>query len=78
MSRQPENTFKFIDLLGKLPPCIARKKVPELLGGAIAIQTLAHADSKGVGPKQIPTPRDVVYETESLLTWLDNRMNRRK
>ena len=66
--------FKFVDLIDSLPPCIARKKASEYLGGAVSAKTLANYDSLGLGPKNsIKYGRTVIYETVSLLEWLDER-----
>ena len=71
-------TFRFASLYNSLPPCIARKKVKEFLGGAVSAKTLANWDSLGLGPKNsIKYGRTVIYETMSLLEWLDERTEHR-
>lgn len=58
----------------KLPPYIARQEVKWFLGGIIAVNTLAHADCEGRGPKGAKRVSDrVIYPTQELLIWLVNR-----
>lgn len=58
----------------KLPPYIARQDVRWFLGGIIAVNTLAKADSLGKGPKGAVRVSDrVVYPTAELITWLADR-----
>ena len=58
----------------KLPPYIARQEVAWFLGGVIAQDTLAKADSDGRGPKGAQRVSNrVVYPTQSLLEWLCDR-----
>ena len=66
--------LKFIDLLEKLPPAIARKNVEKYLGGAISQKTLSNLESAGkLAVEKIKCGRTVVYDTASLLAWLDQR-----
>jgi len=66
--------FSFIELTKDLPPTIARSKVSEYFGGAISSKTLANLDSLGQGPEgAFKVGRNVVYPTESLLEWLQQR-----
>ncbi len=54
-----------------LPDAIGRAEVGTLLPGVIKPQTLAHADSAGVGPENSwKLGRKVIYSTDSLLLWL--------
>ncbi len=63
--------FMFIDLVKELPLTIARKDVGKYISG-ISTKTLANADSASNGPSErIKIGRTVVYETKSLLEWLD-------
>ena len=66
---------EFIDNLIKcLPPIIARKAVPKFLGGLLSQQTLAMADSAGVGPEvAYKIGRNVAYRTDSLVRWIVGR-----
>lgn len=58
----------------KLPPYIARQEVSWFLGGVIAVNTLAKADSKGRGPAGAVRVSDrVVYPAKELLRWLVDR-----
>ena len=67
-------SFCFSDMEEKLPPCIARRDVEKYFGGTITPKGLANADSQGLGPKlRCKVGRTVVYETKSLLEWLDSR-----
>jgi len=66
--------FLFVDLIGKLPPVIARREVNERFGGIISPKTLANLDSQGIGPEgKHRLGNRVFYETSKLLEWLDNR-----
>jgi len=49
-------------LVEALPPVIARAEVDRFLPGLIKPQTLAQADSVGLGP-------EVAYRTDSLVLW---------
>ncbi len=59
-------------MLPKLPPVMARAKVPELLGGIVQAGSLRNADSAGTGPKEAwrVGGGKVMYDTESLLRWI--------
>ena len=71
---RPEDEFRQL-LLSKLPPTIARKDVERQLGGIITPKTLANADSAGEGPLgAFQVGRNVVYPTESLVSWLIGTM----
>lgn len=64
----------FESYLNKLPPFIARKDVSNILGGTISPKTLANADSLGIGPEiKTQCGRTVVYETGSLLKWMNSK-----
>lgn len=66
--------FSFINLTKDLPPTIARSKVSTYFGGAISSKTMANLDSLGRGPEgAFKVGRTVVYPTESLLEWLQQR-----
>lgn len=68
------SALAFSELSKHLPQVIARHRVNTYLGGAISPKTLANADSKGQGPSgSFKIGRTVVYPTESLLKWLENR-----
>ena len=63
----------FTDLMGKLPPLIARDHIEKMLGGVISAKRLANLDSLGEGPKRIRIGRKIAYRTEDLLDWLSAR-----
>lgn len=65
----------FIDYLaGTLPPIIGRAEVDRFLPGLVKPQTLAQADSAGLGPEIAwKLGRKVAYRTDSLLLWLVGR-----
>ena len=57
-----------------LPPFIARQDIRWFLGGIIAVNTLAKADSEGRGPRgAVRVSGRVVYPTQELLSWLCDR-----
>ena len=61
-------------LVGALPPVIGRAEVDRFLPGLIKPQTLAHADSAGLGPEVAwKVGRKVAYRTDSLVLWLVGR-----
>lgn len=64
----------FEQFVEQLPPFIARKDVNKILGGAISPKTLANYDSLGKGPEiKTQCGRTVVYETASLLKWMNEK-----
>jgi hypothetical protein len=72
VSEQPK--LDFTSYFNQLPPFIARKDVSKLLGGTISPKTLANADSLGKGPEvRTSCGKTVVYETESLLKWMNSK-----
>ncbi len=66
---------EFIEYLsGALPPIIGRAEVDRFLPGLVKPQTLAQADSVGLGPEIAwKLGRKVAYKTDSLLLWLVGR-----
>ena len=61
-------------LVSALPPVIGRAEVDRFLPGLIKPQTLAHADSAGLGPEVAwKVGRKVAYRTDSLVLWLVGR-----
>ena len=61
-------------LVSALPPVIGRAEVDRFLPGLIRPQTLAHADSAGLGPEVAwKVGRKVAYRTDSLVLWLVGR-----
>lgn len=61
-------------LVNALPPIIGRAEVDRFLPGLIRPQTLAHADSAGLGPEVAwKVGRKVAYRTDSLVLWLVGR-----
>lgn len=66
-------------LRAELPPTFARTAVPRLTGEIISAGTLANEDSRGTGPEGVfYMGRKAVYERESFLTWLEQRLTRAK
>lgn len=67
------------ELAREMPPLIARRKVSEFTGGSVAPHTLANADAMGTGPTgKIQVGRNVAYTRESLLAWLEARIDGEK
>jgi len=54
----------------ELPVCFVRKEVPRLLGGIIAVGTLANLDSQKLGPPFHRVRGKVLYERDTFLDWL--------
>ena len=63
-----------------LPPVIARKDIPQHLGGLVSVSTLSHADSAGTGPAGAYRvgAHCVVYRTDQLLRWIVSRFGVRR
>jgi len=58
-------------LISTLPPVIARKSVPQSLGGIISAQTLANLDCQGDGPDgAFRLGSQVFYRTDKFVPWL--------
>ncbi len=71
MNKKKCNIMEYAE---KLPPIIARKDIQSILGNCISQKTLANADSCGKGPEiKFKVGRTVVYDTVSLLEWLNNK-----
>ena len=70
-----EDEKAFIQYMSeRLPPVIGRSQVERFLPGLIKPQTLAQADSAGLGPEVAwRVGRKVAYRTDSLLLWLVGR-----
>jgi len=67
----PEENEFIHYMSAKLPPLIGRAAVEEYFPGIIKAQTLAQADSAGLGPaKPWKVGRKVAYPTEELLLWI--------
>lgn len=61
-------------LVGALPPIIGRAEVDRYLPGLVKPQTLAQADSAGLGPEIAwKVGRKVAYRTDSLILWIVGR-----
>ena len=73
--RLSDDEKDFIQYLSAaLPPIIGRAEVDRFLPGLVKPQTLAHADSAGLGPEMAwKIGRKVAYRTDSLLLWLVGR-----
>ena len=72
------NAFTFISLKEQLPPVIPRKNIEKFFGGLLTERMMANMAWRGEGPKQIRVGRNVAYETEVLLEWLDSRVKEDK
>lgn len=67
-------SFTFISLKEQLPPVIPRKNIGEYLGGLLTERMMANLAWRKEGPAQVRVGRQVAYETEKLLEWLDTRV----
>ncbi len=74
-ARLNDEEKEFIEcLVSALPPIIGRAEVDRFLPGLVKPQTLAQADSAGLGPEIAwKLGRKVAYKTDSLLLWLVGR-----
>ena len=72
LSDEEKNFIQYLS--AALPPIIGRAEVDRFLPGLVKPQTLAHADSAGLGPEVAwKIGRKVAYRTDSLLLWLVGR-----
>ena len=62
------------ELRRTLPPFIARKKFEQYLGGIFSVSYMQNLDSRGEGPPKIKIGRNVGYLRDSLIDWLEARM----
>jgi len=69
------NTQLLIDRLrSELPPVFTRKTASKMLGGYLAVGTLANLDCKGEGPGGVLVKKATIYERETFLQWFERRM----
>ena len=61
-------------LRSELPPVFTRKTICKLLGGYLTPGTLRNLDSKGEGPGGVRAKKNILYERETFLAWLEKRM----
>jgi len=55
-------------------PYVVRKKISKFSGGIITPGYISNLDSQGEGPcGRIQVGRQIVYEVESLISWLEAR-----
>ena len=59
-----------------LPPVFPRKTVSRMMGDYLAVGTLANLDSEGRGPGGVRAGKAILYERESFLAWLQERLAR--
>lgn len=65
----------FKELENNLPAVFSRQEAAKQLGYAISAKTLSNLDAKGLGPsKKLRIGGKVVYEKESFLDWLKERV----
>ena len=56
-------------------PIVAREKVGPFSGGLLNPRTMANIDSLGGGPKMVRLGRKRGYWVDSLIEWMNSRMN---
>lgn len=78
MHLAPQTLAELLDSLRhELPPVFARVAVPRLLGGIIAVGSLANLDSASAGPPgSFRHGRRVCYKRDPFLAWLGTRLTR--
>ncbi|HBW17475.1 MAG TPA: hypothetical protein DEF41_15475 [Desulfovibrio sp.] len=59
-----------------LPPVFTRKVAAKMLGGVLAIGTLANLDSQKKGPTRLRLKGRVAYEREAFLVWLSTYLQK--
>ena len=62
------------NLRQNLPLTFTRQYIVERLGGLVSVGGLSNLESDKKGPNGIKCGRYVLYEKESFLTWLENRI----
>ena len=70
-------TFDHIieSLRQNLPPVFNRRTAQSVLGHIISARTLANLDSLKKGPPKMYLSKNVVYERDSFLNWLEPRLS---
>jgi hypothetical protein len=58
-----------------LPPVFNRRTAQNVLGHIISTRTLANLDSLKKGPPKMYLSKNVVYERDSFLNWLEPRLS---
>ena len=57
-------------------PIVARTQIKIFTGGAVAVGTLANADSRGEGPSgRFTIGKKVCYPVASVIEWLERKAN---
>lgn len=70
------STIQIIESLKtNLPPVFNRRTAQEFLGNIISARTLANLDSLKKGPPKKYLSKNVVYERDSFLEWLEARLS---
>jgi len=71
-----ETKRDFSELAEKWPsPIVAREKIDDFSGGLLNRRTMANLDSLGRGPKMVRCGRKRGYWVDSLIEWMNKRMN---
>ena len=65
-------------LMSNLPAVFNRRTAQESLGNIISARTLANLDSLKKGPPKMYLSKNVVYERDSFLEWLEPRLSDRE
>ena len=56
-------------------PVVAREAVSKFSGGLLNPRTMANIDSQGSGPKMVKLGRKRGYWVDSLVEWMNSRMD---
>ena len=56
-------------------PIVAREAVSKFSGGLLNPRTMANIDSQGCGPKMVKLGRKRGYWVDSLVEWMNSRMD---
>ena len=62
-------------LRNSLPPVFNRKTVQEMMGHIINARTLANLDCQKKGPPRKYLSKNVMYERETFLAWLEPKLS---
>ena len=71
-----EDKRDFSELAEKWPsPIVAREKLKDFSGGLLNPRTMANIDSRGDGPRMVKLGRKRGYWVDSLIDWMNSRMD---
>ncbi|TAL18536.1 hypothetical protein EPN96_01875 [bacterium] len=72
--------MNFSELKEKWPSSIvSRTEIPKFTGGAVAVGTIANADSQGTGPaNRFKIGAKTVYTVDAVIAWLESKSQKNR